>query len=762
MPLRAIPLGRPVLAPAHLPQGGEDVVAAVVPEGPLNRAAQYGVTRPTQRNSKLSDIERDSDLSDYEADAVSDLDARDLDLLGSIPAFSRAPQGRFGLSNPPKVVPEDKEVSPDRRPGTAESGGAAPAPSVASSRNNSQRARTRPPAKLNAYKDLQHARSPSFGSVASSTPSTLSALPPYAIPTRSSSRVPAKTASEGSQSPTPQQPGGDIFGRGGQRGAGARATHAARQQSLRKTQSAAVIRPAAANAKTASPPKGRRRRKSPNLTPIQSMAFESVPTPTKFPIPGLPTPLLQEQRPQQQQQHKSFDLTKGSVDISSKRPSTAVTMDPQTSEETNLIDAIAATMVGEWMWKYVRKRSSFGIAEGGGGGGEFAGEGGTGHGTRHKRWVWLSPYERTIMWDSRQPMSGSALMGKKGRKLAIQSVLDVQDPTPVPKGAELSAAFHRSILILTPQRALKFTTVSAARHELWMTALSFLAQSGRLPAQFPAVSAAPLAPPPAHPTLALPPLQEIQSAKRQNAPAFGRATIRDSGRLAKGRRPSTQRSATQPIGMGGGAPATHGQDDGADADADAGADFPSIPRLYITTSKHRHQRKRSHTSPRLPGPLTQTLRSLSSTAVPSSSSSAVAAASSSSRLHPLSTTGSSAGPRSSSSKSASAGASRQDSITSPQRPNFFEAVVGTVRMEAFVDPSVRDGVLYVPAPPPPPPAPPVTSGGGGGGGRGGEVGGGGGGHWRRRGESNLSQSTAERRRGGYVFDELGQDPFKGF
>jgi len=121
-------------------------------------------------------------------------------------------------------------------------------------------------------------------------------------------------------------------------------------------------------------------------------------------------------------------------------------------------------------------------------------------------------------------------------------------------------------------------------------------------------------------------------------------------------------------------------------------------------------------------------------------SSSVITSASSSRLHPGSTAGSSfrTDLRSSSSKSGSA---RGSSLASPDRPNFFEAV-GEVRMEAFVDPNVRDGVLYVPAPPP------------------------GGGHTggfrRRRGDSNLSQSTTDKRRLGYVFDENGVDPFKGF
>lgn len=121
----------------------------------------------------------------------------------------------------------------------------------------------------------------------------------------------------------------------------------------------------------------------------------------------LPTP-LKESLP--------FEYVKGSMDLS-KRPETAGTLAPRSSEESNLVDAIAGTMVGEWMWKYIRKRKSFGIGED-----DFPYRTTNGtvsltaHGTRHKRWVWLSPYERTIMWDSKQPTSGSALLGKKGRK----------------------------------------------------------------------------------------------------------------------------------------------------------------------------------------------------------------------------------------------------------------------------------------------------------------------------------------------------------
>ena len=386
MPLRAIPLPRPVLSP---PMAHSEFFS----DGPLNRSAQYGVTKSGQTSSPLLDIDKDSDTSDNEGLSI-DFDAKDL--ADSIPALSRPPQGRFGLSEPPKAVPEDKEISPERRPDTAGSYGAAPAPSVSSSRANSQRTRTKPSAKINSHKDIR-SRSPSFDSMASSSYSTqTTALPPYPIPTRSSSRVVPNSHSEGSQSPTPHH--NDVFGNRGQRSQ--RGQHT-RQGSLRKVQSAAVIRQPQ---RRGSPKKGRRRRRSPDLSPIQSMAFVS-PGPTQLPGTDLPSPL---------KDNVSFDYVKGSVDLGGH--GTAPSSAPRVSEETDLVDSIAGTMVGEWMWKYIRRKKSFGVQE------DFPiGEDGTvnisaAHGSRHKRWVWLSPYERTIMWDSKQPASGNALLGKKGRK----------------------------------------------------------------------------------------------------------------------------------------------------------------------------------------------------------------------------------------------------------------------------------------------------------------------------------------------------------
>ena len=120
------------------------------------------------------------------------------------------------------------------------------------------------------------------------------------------------------------------------------------------------------------------------------------------------------------------------VEASAPRPSVATgprrgnshvktNSDALALHQTSVVDSIAQTMVGEWMYKYVRRRKSFGMtdksADWDNKSVDEISATVTSTGVRHKRWVWLAPYERAVMWSSKQPVSGSALMGgKSGRK----------------------------------------------------------------------------------------------------------------------------------------------------------------------------------------------------------------------------------------------------------------------------------------------------------------------------------------------------------
>ncbi|KZF21422.1 hypothetical protein L228DRAFT_249236 [Xylona heveae TC161] len=336
---------------------------------------------------------------------------------------------------------------------------------------------------------------------------------------------------------------------------------------------------------------------------------------------------------------------------------TAQSSVPSSNQQTGVVDAIAQTMVGEWMWKYVRRRKSFGVADTSSAGAD--GRGGDAHnGVRHKRWVWLAPYERSVMWSSKQPVSGAALMGKSGRKLVIQSVLDVKDDSPAPKDAGTDHLFNRSILILTPARALKFTAVSKERHYVWLTALSFLShasQTGNEIARIP--------PPPI-------PKQEIPVPQKPPAATLRRNPIRDSIRIAKSKaRPALPAAARNraphpmPIQESEAETTTAVNEPSLDA-----ASPPAVPRVS------KHGRKRSTTGPRLPPPPSAPFRSFSyNPSITSAQSIRTTTSSSEVQRAPSFAT---SGPSLYGEKVSEGGdvAGR----------NFFEAI-GTVRMEAFVE-----------------------------------------------------------------------------
>lgn len=182
----------------------------------------------------------------------------------------------------------------------------------------------------------------------------------------------------------------------------------------------------------------------------------------------------------------------------------------------------------------------------------------------------------------------------------IQSVLDVKDDTPLPRGSGIQPSFNRSILILTPARALKFTAVSQERHYLWLTALSFLAHSS--------VGAPELS--------AIPPVPQVEPEPAAVAPpTFSRRhPVRDSVRLTKDKqRPSALSSLTSSRDTSSRkgvpsllSPTIHTEEPIPDA-----ADAPTIPRYNYNS----HGRKRSMTGPRIP-PAPSTLRNFSSPAVP--------------------------------------------------------------------------------------------------------------------------------------------------
>ena len=221
--------------------------------------------------------------------------------------------------------------------------------------------------------------------------------PPFPVPLRNSSAKVGKSMSEGGRSspgstnasPTKRPRNGKFP-----------------KPMLRKARSGPAISPHSQARRS--------RSRSPTLDPRVSIVPEmpSFTMPTAPPAPRLepyggtreasaPRPLIAT-GPSRQRAH-------------TKQNSDAVSM-----HQTSVVDSMHQTMVGEWMFKYVRRRKSFGVTDKSdwdpNKSVEEISQGVTNNGVRHKRWVWLAPYERAVMWSSKQPTSGTALMGKSGRK----------------------------------------------------------------------------------------------------------------------------------------------------------------------------------------------------------------------------------------------------------------------------------------------------------------------------------------------------------
>ncbi|KAJ4991471.1 nuclear migration protein [Stagonosporopsis vannaccii] len=581
--------------------------------GPLsNNYMTEPLTRPFRTSSLFAGFDGPSSDEEEFADASDDEHrghAQVTPMLSSRNAKSGRPV------NPPTPVPEDKEPAPISRMSED---------SLPSGRLVSERASLEKAARITKRNSLS--RQPSIRRSAmiqsgtsahmkpamSTTGPSNHVKPPFPVPMRSSSRNMPLSKSEGSASPTPGS--GNSYA--------SRRMHTTKHQrkdSLRKVRSAAPV------SRT-----GRSRSRSPTMP-----ATPSIPDTNS--IPPLPSDIMSASGFGHRHQ------------LSTNTAYTANQSVASSNSQANVVDAIAAAMIGEFMWKYVRKRKAFGGVEGSV---DRAAEEASlaNGGVRHRRWVWISPYERAILWSSKQPTSGSALMGKSGRKLTIQSVLDVADNSPAQRNETL---FNRSILILTPARALKFTTVSRERHYLWLTALSFLAHSS---APMPDLGAMPQPPP----------IEDVP--KRSTGATLRRSRVQDSVRLAKGRNPVMQRYAAQAEPMPG-LPSLAG----FERPISGSASPPSIPRGPA------HGRKRSSTGPGAPPPSVP-FRSFSHQQVPSVYSNG--SSDKYSAMQPPSVPSSVYNPT-------GVASSRTSEASTSTRSHFFDAM-GTVRMEAFIDDALGD------------------------------------------------------------------------
>lgn len=369
--------------------------------GPLSRNKDVSaISRPFRTSSLFAGFEGPSS-DEEESDAELSDDEQHHPQFSTPMLSSRNVKSGKIFKNPPTPVPEEKEPSPS--PARASEDSADPQPLARSLMERPARVGKvgrQPSIRRSALthngssaRIRSRSRSPSIGSV---DMNGLLSKPPFPVPTRSSSRKTGLSKSEGSQSPASRNSG--TFA--GRRAFGAGQPHQ-RKDSLRKVRSAAVM-----------PRSGRPRSRSPPLPA----------TPTTVPLsPSLPPlPAYSDVSSSYRGHRHQLSTTTTQTAQTSQTGSASV---GSSSYQASVVDAIAATMVGEWMWKYVRKRKAFGGQESPA---EIARAGeeavSTANGVRHKRWVWISPYERSVLWSTKQPTTGPALMGTKGRKRELTSM----------------------------------------------------------------------------------------------------------------------------------------------------------------------------------------------------------------------------------------------------------------------------------------------------------------------------------------------------
>ncbi|KAI1102449.1 hypothetical protein F4804DRAFT_334292 [Jackrogersella minutella] len=118
--------------------------------------------------------------------------------------------------------------------------------------------------------------------------------------------------------------------------------------------------------------------------------------------------------------------------------------------DPRMIQAITQTMIGEYLWKYTRKTGRGEMSE-----------------NRHRRYFWVHPYTRTLYWSDNDPSTAGKT--EKAKSIPIEAVRIVADDNPMPPGLH-----RKSLVIVSPNRTVKFTCTTGQRHETWFNALSYL------------------------------------------------------------------------------------------------------------------------------------------------------------------------------------------------------------------------------------------------------------------------------------------------
>ena len=367
-------------------------------DGPLNQALNVHLKRPVRDGSLFagfddSNVEADREYL-TEADWSDDVKVIRRLIKGPVKKSLGKVNGQWGL------IPSTKDAVLDslesHRAALEESqaralrrdwdDGPEPAPrpkqAAATQRSDLRKASL---ISNEATKDSQRLRSPSEPTL--SIGGSVTSAPPFPVPTRFSSRKLTQTASDGANSPTPQSRSFFSIPRSKEDGR----PHI-KKPMLRKARSAAATREHPREI-------GAWGEESPQ-SPLSMLSNEE----------SLPPPI-----PKRSHNRVNGNSSRPALHRNAQPAAVQASLPEQVEAEgvsaPAVVDALASAMVGNWMWKYMRKRTSLGKEVR-----SSALDSPMDHGPRHKRWVWVVPFEKAILWSAKQPTSGSTLLGKNARK----------------------------------------------------------------------------------------------------------------------------------------------------------------------------------------------------------------------------------------------------------------------------------------------------------------------------------------------------------
>lgn len=387
--------------------------------GPLSKGSKPGMRRPPRTSSLFAGFE---DLSDEESfdkkmDMFSD------DELMSRPTATYTLRGGKMVSTQHRplldntTLPEIEEHLSDAKMQLESSMNNDGTESIVSSHRKGSAARQqdirRAAMITSSTAAHQKKRAHSASDPSTDSGSVTSVAPPFPVPIRHSSRGFPTTGSDGRDSPTPSYNSRNFSDRP--------RPPINRKPTLRRVRSATTV-------SQGSQPDVLGSFSSPGVS------NSSADSPRRPPLPF--DDIIEDQpHPAQRRQSIWRDVAYGGVNSvnhgngggsgSGSGSGSVFDRDRQDStatsiQQTSVVDAIAQTMIGEWMFKYVRRKSFGNSSEPKenweGQNADEVSTSITNSGVRHKRWVWLAPYERAIIWSSKQPTSGPALLGKSGRK----------------------------------------------------------------------------------------------------------------------------------------------------------------------------------------------------------------------------------------------------------------------------------------------------------------------------------------------------------